>query len=682
MEVSHEGDYVEDNAIVEDNVEEVVVTEYDYQYESPLNAQDRLFFDYFYQPEETANGSFACRICKRAGKDVEFADRAMFVAHRYRNHGTFNNTMLCPMNDCRESFASICPLRVHLKTAHDEPLEVHHKVFANAGEFEKWRHLVEASSNSRFIMVAKQPKNVRQMIHCDRSEHRMVMQTKSQRVPRVRMAKPGACCPAQISFQIEPNGEVNCYYQLHHVGHADDVADTLPNDVYKPLASYFPTKPMFYGETAMQYVQIDVHEMSPTVYGATIYDHILFVSDSKTEFMWAKALIHQDKTIIFRLLVDIFTQFGVPEGFSCTHSPALVREAMRLVKSVFQLDIREIWCDPTYYYDLEEWALVTATSDLGSSTRWVETLQFLIMEMNQKRKKGEKTPFEKMFKRKPPNLYEEDDEEGREVFVDESIHYPPIIYSPGERVYLRQQVRKVGRNESQPFVYGLIAEVDKSTPLYPYKVHYSKTDDPWPCESNVHVWASTFDVLPTTHSVREFSLDDTQSESQKAKEDVDEMLKSRKIERREILSKMYCSCSGQKSQPIENGDISKCYLFRNSLCSNQMARVCCMNEGCNNCPYHSHYPLEDSYKKIEQSISLFNKRRTRLSDSFEAPQTSRSYEKSEPVSEERKLPHKMNKVKDSPMKRKAYEMKKCELNPTPRKSSRKITKKNFDNFVP
>uniref|UniRef100_A0A1I7WFR8 F-box domain-containing protein n=1 Tax=Heterorhabditis bacteriophora TaxID=37862 RepID=A0A1I7WFR8_HETBA len=61
---------------------------------------------------------------------------------------------------------------------HKLPLEMHHRIFANIGEFERWRHLVESASNCRFMMHTKQPHNRRQMMHCSRSEHKLVLQSK------------------------------------------------------------------------------------------------------------------------------------------------------------------------------------------------------------------------------------------------------------------------------------------------------------------------------------------------------------------------------------------------------------------------------------------------------------------------------------------------------------------------
>lgn len=124
---------------------------------------------------------------------------------------------------------------------------------------------------------------------------------------------------------------------------------------------------------------------------------------------------------------------------------------------------------------------------------------------------------------------------------------------------------------------------------------------------NMYVWVSVYDLLPTTHKIREMPFED----------------------RQEAIASILCSCSGTVSMKeydmSAHGPLaakaSKCTLFRNILCSNQMSRHCCKNEGAEHCRFHSLYPENDeSYTvsghlffsifknvKLIESIYIFQK---------------------------------------------------------------------------
>ncbi|VDL78323.1 unnamed protein product [Nippostrongylus brasiliensis] len=113
------------------------------------------FFDLLqlYQPLETESGSLLCKICLELGETVEFESRAAYTHHRYKVHGSYN-------------------------IDHKLPLEMHFRTFSNILEFERFRHLIEVLSNCRFMMHTKQPHNRRQIMHCSRSEHKIILQSK------------------------------------------------------------------------------------------------------------------------------------------------------------------------------------------------------------------------------------------------------------------------------------------------------------------------------------------------------------------------------------------------------------------------------------------------------------------------------------------------------------------------
>ncbi|CAI4221684.1 unnamed protein product [Auanema sp. JU1783] len=581
-----------------ESVGEVVLDEEnDDEYECNISSQfdQTLLFD-LYQPIETDDFRLLCKICLQLGKQMLFDDKQQYASHRYKVHGSYNNSVACPMLGCREVYASLIILRKHLMSEHKLPLETHHQIFPNMGEFERWRQLVELASNCRYMMHTKQPHYKRQVMHCSRSEHKMVLQSKKHRLPRLRMLKEGSCCPAFVSFRIEEKtGRVHCFYQLVHVGHAtqDDTEET--NDSNQQSTSYsertvgrlpslhFPEKPTYIGERAMQYLQIDLIDMDSTVYATVVYSNVLMVTDLYTGYMWAKPLPGSaQKQLILRILSDLFCQFGAPEGFSCSasHSQRMIREAMNAIGDVFRAEIREVFNEMPDYEWLRNSLLSQASEELKSPNRWVEVLPFTIMSINQS---GQRSSFERMFNRKPfgdtfpPWLNESEAYfEDSDQFESEIQHQVSARYQVGDKVYLRNLNSRPGRGNTSPYLYGYIGEVDwKDSPHFPYKVHYSKSSEPWPHEVNVFTWVTPYDVLPTSH----------------------DLMLIRDEDRRRVMSTLLCTCQ-DKSDTGET-----CQLFRNHACMNAMSRVCCLASGYE-CGYHDLVRGEESYIKT-QTISRY-----------------------------------------------------------------------------
>ncbi|KHJ84868.1 hypothetical protein OESDEN_15412 [Oesophagostomum dentatum] len=71
----------------------------------------------------------------------------------------------------------------------------------------------------------------------------------------------------------------------------------------------------------------------------------------------------------------------------------------------------------------------------------------------------------------------------------------------GDKVYLRNFDLVPGRGNSLPYLYGYISEVDEHSPRFPYRVHFSKSKEPWPNETSVSAWVNPYDVLPITHGL-------------------------------------------------------------------------------------------------------------------------------------------------------------------------------------
>ncbi|VDP25133.1 unnamed protein product [Heligmosomoides polygyrus] len=424
--------------------------QYVYEYDSVVHTQhDQNFIFQLYQPLETNSGTFLCRICLELGELVEFETKASYTHHRYKVHGSYNNNHVCPVLHCREIYASMSVLRKHLYADHKMPIEMHFQTFVNIGEFERFRHLVETLCNCRFMMHTKQPHNKRQIMHCSKSEHKIILQSRRHKLPHVRMMKEGALCPAHISFRVDAKtGRVDAFYQLFHYGHAREYRDMNEHGIQNEGAS-----------------SIDLLTADTCVYVNTIYSHILVVTDIRTGFIFAKPIPEAgSRQLLIRILTDIFLQFGVPEGFSCSYSVTLIRDVMNTLDGIFRVNMKEILYDtPDYDYFLQS-LYDQATFELQSKHRWVEMVQFTAMILNQS---GKKSPFERMFNRKPCNLpghkippwlqgedLAADNEEDEHIDVEldgdaeeqsQDVEQCPAIhlrYNAGDKVYRMESLSK------------------------------------------------------------------------------------------------------------------------------------------------------------------------------------------------------------------------------------------------
>lgn len=177
------------------------------------------------------------------------------------------------------------------------------------------------------------------------------------------------------------------------------------------------TKPLQYAQVlksdAFISVQIDVVEVNESVlYGGTHYSHILVVSCLHSHFRWARLLPYDvDRTLILRLLTDIFTQFGVPgsairflcnprcsEGIAFSTTSPLYRilgEVRSLIEHIFRVEIKEIanvvrpsmvsfsFQQAFDYSTFVRSVSQQAEAELGGAGRWAEALQFTLMSYNQ-----------------------------------------------------------------------------------------------------------------------------------------------------------------------------------------------------------------------------------------------------------------------------------------------------------
>ncbi|KAK6057918.1 hypothetical protein COOONC_04524 [Cooperia oncophora] len=545
--------------------------EYVYQYDNMVHTQhDQNVIFQLYQPLETVNGTFLCRICMELGETIEFETKADYAHHRYKVHGSYN----LPSGQTERNFIQIphsqeCPLKCI-------------------------------------------------------SERLLISASLKHKLPHVRMMKEGAQCPAHISFRIDPKtGHVDAFYQLFHYGHAREYrdsnedgsefdCDSMPN---RPIDVVFPESPDHPADRPMQYVQIDLLSADSCVYVNTIYSHILIITDIKTGFIFAKPIPEAGpRQLLIRILTDIFLQFGVPEGFSCSHSVTLIRDVISALNNIFRVNMKEILYDTPDYNVFLETLYDHASFELQSKHRWVEMVQFTTMILNQS---GKKSPFERMFNRKPYNLSGQkippwlqgedisvdSEDEHIDVELDEQDEEPttsddrfasaPPRYNAGDKVYMFQIAVNFHLNESsrissdRTFRDGfragrsphrrccgiwiphlgeatcflicmdiLVQLTGKIVHIFLIESTFRKARLHWPSESSVSAWVSPYDVLPTTH----------------------DLLVIPEEERQRVASALLCSCDGG-----EYG--TPCPLFRSYLCGNGMAKACCLNSR-KTCDYH------------------------------------------------------------------------------------------------
>ncbi|VDL85688.1 unnamed protein product, partial [Nippostrongylus brasiliensis] len=133
-------------------------------------------------------------------------------------------------------------------------------------------------------------------------------------------------------------------------------------------------------------------------------------------------------------------------GVSCSHSVTLLREVVSAINNIFRVNIKEILYDTPDYDNFLQALYEQAAFELHSKHRWVEMVQFTTMLRN-------------------------------------------LDVTPG-------------RGNVLPYLYGYIGATDwENSPHFPYRVHFSKSKDPWPSETSVSAWVSPYDVLPTSYDL-------------------------------------------------------------------------------------------------------------------------------------------------------------------------------------
>jgi hypothetical protein len=102
----------------------------------------------------------------------------------------------------------------------------------------------------------------------------------------------------------------------------------------------------------MQFVQIDIVQMDGAMYkSGALYTHVLVVTDMFSKFMIARTLIDSNDTdrLIFRLLVEIFNMFGVPEGYSSTCCKDTIDRCMDDIARLFRVNIVSVTTSVSFF---------------------------------------------------------------------------------------------------------------------------------------------------------------------------------------------------------------------------------------------------------------------------------------------------------------------------------------------
>uniref|UniRef100_A0A915DEW8 C2H2-type domain-containing protein n=1 Tax=Ditylenchus dipsaci TaxID=166011 RepID=A0A915DEW8_9BILA len=346
-------------------------------------AEFEMIEDSFHVYDQLPSNLIICDLCE--SRPV-FANRDQFNTHRYQRHGSIVSVCACPDFECDQVFASIGTIKRHLAVDHNLPLETHFKKFDGITEFSEWIVYVQYATDTRFVMHNRQQPKRRQLLFCVFSDHR------KSNSRRTGMLKSKGCCPAHVNYTINPDGTVEVIYQMYHHGHdpkAVDVEAIKPWSLAKANREnrckvLFPSKPLIMGCRPMQYVQIDIIEMPETKYRhGTKYSNALVVTDMFSKFMFGRSLIDGDENdqehVVCRLLIEIFSAFGLPEGYSAVFGKDTIDRCICQVSENFRTEIQSVTSSTPCYAALRRNIELKAESDLKDKLRWPESLPATIL---------------------------------------------------------------------------------------------------------------------------------------------------------------------------------------------------------------------------------------------------------------------------------------------------------------
>ncbi|GMT28756.1 hypothetical protein PFISCL1PPCAC_20053, partial [Pristionchus fissidentatus] len=571
-------------------------------FDAATNDHHHLMIHDLYQPLDLGDGRYTCKICHQSStaRPPLFTSKSQFTSHRYRCHGTFMNLLPCPDQECDLQFASIVALKRHLQTDRNLPLEAHYRHFLNMAEFEMWKATVEQVMGSKFLLHNKQALSKRNVMHCFRSEHKMASCARN-RNRMSKMRKPGSACPAHITFIENLTGTIDVVYQLFHFGHDVDEVRLInrpmrgeddffsQQDESLSVSTIFPVTNRLPKSAAMQYVQLCLMDMPDSLYLSTRYSQLLVVLDVQSYFIFAKPIpnprsvsAHVHKSYIVRQMVDMFTQFGCPVGFSVVGSSSVLFESMESIEHVFNVSMTHVGNASPDLNFLRKSILERAVDEFVTEDRWPEVVPFVVYAQNTEGG-GNKylSPFEMMFNRRPPQSHDPQEqlEEAHKTQINAVLG---LRFETGDDVLVRffdPEIIAEGptRNASQPqpsteYLNGLVGEVDwYGSPFYPYKVFICRSTEE-PNTDCPFIWVSPFDVAPTVIDLRN----------------------RRNLQRRNLAMSLLCSCT----EDSRGGE--RCFLPRSELCIDKMARACCEKLE-RECEYHNEYGNGggDTYRRVE-----------------------------------------------------------------------------------
>lgn len=73
------------------------------------------------------------------------------------------------------------------------------------------------------------------------------------------------------------------------------------------------------------------------------YSSALIITDMFSKFMWGRSLIDDEENdqerVVYRLITEILSAFGVPEGYSTSYGTEVIERCMQQTSDLFKVSI-------------------------------------------------------------------------------------------------------------------------------------------------------------------------------------------------------------------------------------------------------------------------------------------------------------------------------------------------------
>ncbi|XP_018318473.1 zinc finger protein 1 homolog [Agrilus planipennis] len=147
------------------------------------------------------------------------------------NNGNHNRRIiLCPQENCFETFPKYVNLRQHLIAQHEVNIEFEDLTFNSTADFEKWKRQVENETQSHYSMDT----GTRQLLNgaSKRTYNCCIKKRKSKNIETCLTTKTGRACPARIEVIIHNDNQstISVKFCKTHCGHTERIGQVNCNE--------------------------------------------------------------------------------------------------------------------------------------------------------------------------------------------------------------------------------------------------------------------------------------------------------------------------------------------------------------------------------------------------------------------------------------------------------------------